>query len=432
MPKYLDDEGLLYFWQKIKNVFTAKADAIKSITRSGTTFTATRADGTTFTFTQQDNDTWNANTKDVAGYVAAPTSSNPNKVWGTDSTGAPGWRDESGAVTGVKGDSETDYRTGNVNITKANIGLGNVDNTADASKSVASAAKLTTERNINGFAFDGQYSIKFYGTCTTAATTPVKTVSLAVGNSNFTVLTGVTIYVKFSSANKIDNPTLRIGTHEAAIYGNGEALTMGTSGRYIKEGCITQLTYDGTYWQAYPLTNTTYEKLTQATATDGTETTGKIISAKVLHDSITELMPDEYIHPAYTAHTTSAIYKITNDATGHVDSATAATANDIVTLLGTTPVNRATADASGNSIADTYARKTEIAGMYKYKGSVASESLLPTTGQSAGDVYNIETASTYGAAGANVAWNGSAWDSLGEIFTIASITNAEIDTIIAS
>ena len=39
---------------------------------------------------------------------------------------------ESGAqkntVTGVKGSSETEYRTGNINITKENIGLGNVDN----------------------------------------------------------------------------------------------------------------------------------------------------------------------------------------------------------------------------------------------------------------------------------------------------------------
>lgn len=33
-------------------------------------------------------------------------------------------------VTGVKGNSETSYRTGEVNITKANIGLGNVENTA--------------------------------------------------------------------------------------------------------------------------------------------------------------------------------------------------------------------------------------------------------------------------------------------------------------
>ena len=34
----------------------------------------------------------------------------------------------SGTVTGVKGDAEETYRDGDVNITKANIGLGNVEN----------------------------------------------------------------------------------------------------------------------------------------------------------------------------------------------------------------------------------------------------------------------------------------------------------------
>lgn len=36
--------------------------------------------------------------------------------------------DNTDAVTGVKGNSETEYRTGNINITKADIGLGNVEN----------------------------------------------------------------------------------------------------------------------------------------------------------------------------------------------------------------------------------------------------------------------------------------------------------------
>nr|DAD89771.1 MAG TPA: hypothetical protein [Siphoviridae sp. ctWDo30] len=79
--------------------------------------------------------------------------------------------------------------------------------------------------------------------------------------------------------------------------------------------------------------------------------------------------------------------------------------------------------------ASTYALKSDITGMYKYKGSVADATKLPTTGQTTGDVYNIETASAYGGAGMNVAWDGSKWDPLGEIFTITSITNSEIDTI---
>lgn len=83
----------------------------------------------------------------------------------------------------------------------------------------------------------------------------------------------------------------------------------------------------------------------------------------------------------------------------------------------------------GFQAASNYALKSDIAGMYKYKGSVTDASKLPTTGQTAGDVYNIEAASAYGGAGMNVAWNGSAWDPLGEIFTITAITNAEIDAI---
>lgn len=51
-----------------------------------------------------------------------------NKWKNADVSGGGG-----GAVSGVKGDSESTYRTGNVNITKANIGLGNVENKSSAS-----------------------------------------------------------------------------------------------------------------------------------------------------------------------------------------------------------------------------------------------------------------------------------------------------------
>lgn len=79
--------------------------------------------------------------------------------------------------------------------------------------------------------------------------------------------------------------------------------------------------------------------------------------------------------------------------------------------------------------ASTYALKADIAGMYKYKGSVADATKLPTTGQVTGDVYNIVAASVYGGPGANVAWDGTRWDSLGEIFQVTSMTASEIDAI---
>ena len=59
----------------------------------------------------------------------------------------------SGAVDSVAG------KTGVVTLTKSDVGLGNVDNTADATKSVASAATLTTARTIAGVSFDGSANI---------------------------------------------------------------------------------------------------------------------------------------------------------------------------------------------------------------------------------------------------------------------------------
>lgn len=41
-----------------------------------------------------DTDTWNANAVGVAGYVAAPTTSTILRVWKTDASGNPGWRQD--------------------------------------------------------------------------------------------------------------------------------------------------------------------------------------------------------------------------------------------------------------------------------------------------------------------------------------------------
>ena len=54
-----------------------------------------------------------------------------------------------GDVTGVKGNAESTYRKGNVNITPENIGLGNVNNTSDASKPVSTATQAALDLKAN-------------------------------------------------------------------------------------------------------------------------------------------------------------------------------------------------------------------------------------------------------------------------------------------
>lgn len=76
--------------------------------------------------------------------------------------------------------------------------------------------------------------------------------------------------------------------------------------------------------------------------------------------------------------------------------------------------------------ADTFAKKTDIASVYKYKGTVGAVSDLPTTDNVVGDVWNVEETDM------NYGWTGSAWDPLGQPFQITSITNAEIDTIMGA
>lgn len=50
-------------------------------------------------------------------------------------------------------------KTGTVTLVKADVGLGNVDNTADSAKEVLNATKLKTARTIAGVSFDGSANI---------------------------------------------------------------------------------------------------------------------------------------------------------------------------------------------------------------------------------------------------------------------------------
>ena len=91
--------------------------------------------------TQDTNTTYENATTNVSGLMSASDKYKLDNI----ESGA-----EKNTVFGVKGSAETDYKTGYVNITKANIGLGNVDNTADANKSVKHAETAGDAETVNG------------------------------------------------------------------------------------------------------------------------------------------------------------------------------------------------------------------------------------------------------------------------------------------
>lgn len=140
-----------------------------------------------------------------------------------------------------------------LSLAKADVGLGNVDNTADANKNVNSAKTLTTGRAIDGVTFNGSAAITHYGTCETAAATAAK----AVACTSYTLVTGSRIIVKFTVTNTAANPTLNVNSTGAkAIQYRGAAISAG----YLAANRTYEFIYDGTNYQLVGDldTNTTY------------------------------------------------------------------------------------------------------------------------------------------------------------------------------
>lgn len=89
----------------------------------------------------------------------------------------PNWTkiDGSDAVTGVKGNNEVAYRLGNVNLTKDNIGLGNVDNTSDLDKPISTLAQAELAKKVNN---TGDETISGNKTFSGTITVPAPTADL--------------------------------------------------------------------------------------------------------------------------------------------------------------------------------------------------------------------------------------------------------------
>lgn len=122
------------------------------------------------------------------------------------------------------------------------------------------------------------------------------------------------------------------------------------------------------------------------------------------------------------------------DGTAAVGTETAFARGDHVHPHDTSKADKATT-LSGYGITDAYT-KTEIdqklIGAMTYKGTVATTSALPATGNATGDMYHVT------ADGSEWAWNGTKWEELGSEIDLSgymlktdmvAITNAEIDTI---
>ena len=130
--------------------------------------------------------------------------------------------------------------------------------------------------------------------------------------------------------------------------------------------------------------------------------------------------------PAFGA-TFTAVGAIEKDANGHVTKVTTRTVT-VPNAAATSSVAGLMAAADKAKLdafqpAANYALKSDISTVYKYKGSVDNYAALPGEDNEVGDVYNLND------TGMNYVWTGTAWDALGQVFTITAIDNGTIDTI---
>lgn len=291
-------------------------------------------------------------------------------------------------------------------LTKSDVGLGNVDNTADANKTVSKANTLTNTRYLEGVAFNGSGNTSYYATCPTAAATVAKVATITPAMT-FSLVTGARVIVNFTYAIGVASATLNVNSTGAkAIYYNGSAL----AANLTDAGGTYEFVYNGTQWELIGDldTNGSYTSFTGKPTANQTPSFGGTFTIQQISQN--------------TVGQVSG-----TDRTVTIPSTVASASGN--GLMSSTMFSKLNALPDNATLQSTYATKSDIASMYKYKGSVATAANLPTSGQTTGDVYNIEAASSYGGAGMNVAWNGTAWDPLGEIFTITSITSTEIDEI---
>ena len=119
----------------------------------------------------------------------------------------------------------------------------------ESNLSVLEATKLTTARNVDGVSFDGSANIHHFGSCSTAASTAAKTVTLD-DSMTFTLAKGASVFVKFTNSNTASSPTLSVNSSTAKnIYRYGTTTPGNTETNSWKAGSVVHLVYDGSAWQ---------------------------------------------------------------------------------------------------------------------------------------------------------------------------------------
>lgn len=132
-----------------------------------------------------------------------------------------------------------------------------------------------------------------YCTCTTAAATAAKTTTLVSGSfAEDDLVAGAQVYVKFTYANGVANPTLSVnGTTAKSIKRYGTTAPSTSAATSWNAGAVVQFIYDGTYWVIDGWLNTTYSEISAANATNATGSGTGLASGRRLKAAVEAFAP---------------------------------------------------------------------------------------------------------------------------------------------
>lgn len=342
--KYLDDNGLLYFWQKIKSLFALKTE-LPTKTSDLTNDSDYVVDAS---YTHTDNNY---------------TTTEKNKL--------------SGIASGAEVNVQADW---NVTDSASDAYIKNKPTIPYVDTALSSTSENPVQNKVINSALNGKAKGNariFYGTSETDAETIIKAVTCEYYD---TYTEGDVLVVKFDHANTVTAPMIKVNRTLLAVevrqMKNGALNTLENAGT-LRDVCI--FVYTGVYWVVQGADdNTTYSNATTSVA-GLMSTTDKGKVDKLVFDSNNII--DSSILPSYV--------------------------DDVIEAY---PLSGA----------------TELSSSWLSTSSGGS-ALTPETGK----IYVLMADSTSYAANTQFRWSGTTYVKLSD-GGVSEITNAEIDTIVAS
>ena len=130
-----------------------------------------------------------------------------------------------------------------------------------------------------------------YCTCSTAAATAAKVATVESG-SLASLHEGDQAIVKFTNANGVASPTLKIGSTDAkSIKRYGTTAPSTSAATSWNAGSAIMFVYDGNYWQMIGFLNSTYSEISEANITNGSGSTSGLITGRRAKKAVATFAP---------------------------------------------------------------------------------------------------------------------------------------------